>query len=159
MAQVSTFHEWLVRKYMAHPTKISRVGGGIIDLHHEPTLDTPCLILMLYYVVCNLCCCLDVSIVVTTISVVKQREMIIVSLLQFCSACSIIKNPSAVGKIQIPSTQREKNLDTRYVAGIQFFPTAAQSCSGCLPISHCSIGLQQVSSVKWVSSIQCGRVV
>ena len=38
-ARVSTFHEWLVRKYLAHPTKIPRVGGGIIDLHHEPTLE------------------------------------------------------------------------------------------------------------------------
>ena len=50
-ARVSTFHEWLVRKYMAHPTKIPRVGGGIIDLHHEPTLDTPNSILNLYFIV------------------------------------------------------------------------------------------------------------
>ena len=40
-ARVSPFHEWLVRKYVALSTKIPRVGGWIIGLHHDPTLENP----------------------------------------------------------------------------------------------------------------------
>ena len=40
-AWVSPFHEWLVRKYVALSTKIPRVGGWIIGLHHDPTLENP----------------------------------------------------------------------------------------------------------------------
>ena len=40
-ARVSPFHEWLVQKYMGHPTQTPRVGGWIIGLHHDPTLENP----------------------------------------------------------------------------------------------------------------------